>query len=158
MVQFSSGVSWCGVVLSGFVVCWVLLLVCVLFVLVGCLVVWLCPRFCGVVASCVSRVLLVCVASGCSCVFGLCSVSCLCSGLCCSVRFFAPGAVVVARVVLLCVAPSWCWLLLVARASVLLVLLVVGLLVLLSPLFAGVWFWFVDPAPGSPGWLVLLRF
>lgn len=56
MFQFSPGVLLllCGAgclmvcwVFGVAVVCgWVLLLVCVLFVLVGCLVVWLCPRFC----------------------------------------------------------------------------------------------------------------
>lgn len=34
---------------------------CCVFLLVGCLVVWLCPRFCGAVASCVCRVGGVCL-------------------------------------------------------------------------------------------------
>lgn len=61
MVQFSPGVSWCGVVLSGFVVCWVcccfvcvscclwcVLCVCLVFVFFCwfCFVLG-CPLFCG---------------------------------------------------------------------------------------------------------------
>lgn len=130
--QFSSGVCWLLVVASWFdgllgVVCYFL---CV-FVL-GCLVVWLCPRFCVVVASCVSGVC--CVSCLCSSVGSvlfwvvrcfvvllvlllLCFVCC-CSSvssgwlswLCCSVRFFAPGGVApLFWLLLLCVAPSWCW-------------------------------------------------
>lgn len=129
----------------GFVVCWVL---CVVGVYCFCwLVVWLCGcvrDFVGcAVASCMSRVagvyLLLCLcSSGCSVLFWV-------------VRCFAPGVgvlsvllllVAVALLVgcggcvalsafLLLVAPVWSMLLLVR----VLFFLVVGLLVLLSPLF-----------------------
>lgn len=122
---------WCGVVLSGFVVCWVLLLVASCMCLFSFWVVWLCGSvrdFVGVVASCVSCcscVLCCCYSSVGSGVFWLvrCSSGWL-SWLCCSVRFFAP----VRCIVLVLVAPGWFMRLVV-------VLLVVGLLVLLSPLF-----------------------
>jgi len=132
---------WCLLVAG--VVIWfrgVLGVSCCVFLLVGCLVVWLCPRFCGAVASCVVGccwcvlcLLFVffcwfCFVLGCPLFCGppgvapvvfrvwllfwlvvvvvlLCPL--FCSWWCCS-------AVLVAGVFpLLCVAPSWCWLLLV---------------------------------------------
>ena len=123
MVQFSPGVSCGGVVLSGFVVCWVLCvvggwLVCVSFV---CSVSCWCSSV-GSVLFWVVRcfvVLLVLVAPP-----GCCSCCCWSSGwlwwLCCSVRFFAPGGVAgcwcvspVRCTVLVLVAPGWFMLLLV---------------------------------------------
>lgn len=164
-----------GVLVGGGCVCCVVGIWCVscclcVFVWVGCLVVWLCPRFCGVFRV----VLLVCVCSGCSCV--LCCVFLLsvlvlvCVALSAfwwvlfSVRGFAPGVFVCSAL-----SPVLFMLLLVVVAGasvllvVLLVLLVVGLLVLLSPLFCVgscrfVTIW-VGPAPGLTqnatlvGWL-----
>lgn len=69
---------------------------CCVFVLVGCLVVWLCPRFCGVVASCVSRVA------------GVCLLLCLCSSGC-SVLFWVVRCFVVLLVLVwLRWCCSWC--------------------------------------------------
>ena len=120
----AGGVFWfCGL-LGVSCVCGVCLLVARVFVVVLFFFCWFCfvlgcPLFCGPpgvgVAPVVFRVWLL---------FCLCCSSCWCSGwlwwLCCSVRFFAPGGVVVAPLLcccscgsgswlLLCVAPSWCW-------------------------------------------------
>ena len=97
------GFVLCGVGLLGVASC----VVCVLFLLVGCLVVWLCPRFCSVVAS------------GCWCVFVCCCVSvCVGSGVFWVVRCFVVllvavrllvgcgGCVALSAFLLLCVAPS----------------------------------------------------
>ena len=152
MVQFSSGVCWLLVWCPGFVVCWVLLLVC--GVCCCSCVVWLLLFFCLCWFWCVLVGPLFCGPPGCLCcsswllllllVFWLVVVVVLLCPLFCSWWCCGCSAVLVARVVLLCVAPSWCWLLLVRVLLVLLVLLVVvGLVVLLLRCF-------VDPAPGSP--------
>ena len=118
VVQFSSGVSWCGVVLVCFVVWWVLLLwcVCCLFWLV----VWLCGCVRDFVVCCCRVWLCVSCVAGVLCVLFLLSVLVLvCVALSAvwwvlfSVRGFAPGGVVVAPLfccscVVWLVCCSWC--------------------------------------------------
>jgi len=134
-------------------VCCSCCLCCVLFWF-GCLVVWLCPRFCGVVASCVSR-----VAGVCWCCCSSVSVG---SVLFWVVRCFVVLLVAVRLLVGCrgCVALS-AFLLLVCFAPpgwFMLLFLVVGLLVLLSPLFCVgscrfVTIWFLTQNATLVGWL-----
>ena len=156
VVQFSCGVSVLLLVCSGFVVCWVLLLVCGVCCCssVGSVLFCCGPLFCGVlVASCV---LLVC--------FGWSAVLLVgCRG-CVALSAFLLLVVLLLLVVspvrctvLVLVAPGWFMRLVV-------VLLVVGLLVLLSPLFlvrhdqARLWScsWF--NAECHPGWVAVWCF
>ena len=119
-VEFS-GFWWCVVLCCVVSVCWVcclwcVCLLCVLF-LVGCLVMWLCPRFCGVVAS------------GVWCVFA--SGWCLCSSVG-SVLFWVVRCFVVLLVLVVCGCSSW----------LLLFFWLVVVAVLLSPLFWWSCSWF----------------
>lgn len=130
-----AGCCWC-VLVSWSVGCPVAS--CVVRVVSGvcCVFVWCLCSSVGSVLFWVVRcfvvllvLVLLCFVCGCSSVCvappGCCSSSGWLWWLCFSVRFFAPGGVA-GVFPLLCVAPSCCWLL---------VLLVVGLVVLLSPLF-----------------------
>lgn len=139
---------------------------CVLFWfgLFGCValseILWCCCFVCG---WCCVGVCLVCVLS----LVGVLSVLVLVcfgwSAFLLLVVLWLLRCCVVARVFLLCVAPSWCWLLLVG-SCVWLFFLVVGLLVLLSPLFlvrhdqARLWScsWF--NAECHPGWVAVWCF